>query len=185
MRVQTAGYASDELDEPEAAPEQTAPEKKRKLTKAAEAKLKAKEKAKKKKGGEDGEYEEEDPYTALSKSLWNNGASSSSKPPVGSFETCVTCEKQFTVVRIHPLSSLRYVPNAVGQTKYTMAANPGPGFLCHQCAKASGSDPFKKPASKKKAPADKRTVVNFEEKRFQSLVSLCVQVRGPTPPSEL
>jgi DNA repair protein RAD7 len=58
-----------------------------------------------------------------------------------------------------------------------MAANPGPGFLCHQCAKASGSDPFKKPSPKKrKAPVDKRTVVNFEEKRFPTLVSMCIQV---------
>ena len=63
------------------------------------------------------------------------------------------------------------------QTKYTMAANPGPGFLCHQCAKASGSDPFKKPTPKKrKTPADKRTIVNFEEKRFPTLVSMCIQV---------
>lgn len=62
------------------------------------------------------------------------------------------------------------------QTKYTIAANPGPGFLCHQCAKASGSDPFKKATpKKKKAPVDKRTVVNFEEKRFPTLVSMCIQ----------
>jgi DNA repair protein RAD7 len=64
------------------------------------------------------------------------------------------------------------------QTKYTMAANPGPGFLCHKCAKESGADPFKKPASprKRKAPAEKRTVVNFEESRFPSLASLCINV---------
>jgi DNA repair protein RAD7 len=76
----------DEEDE-----EKTVPAKKRKLTKAAEAKLKAKEK--KKKGSDDDE--DEDAYTALSKSLWSNGTS---KPPVGSFENCAVCEKQFTVV---------------------------------------------------------------------------------------
>ena len=59
-----------------------------------------------------------------------------------------------------------------------MAANPPPGFLCHTCAKASGADPFKKPAAprKRKAPADKRSIVHFEEKRFPSLASLCIQV---------
>ena len=72
--------------------EMTVPAKKRKLTKAAEAKLKAKEK-KKKKGSDDDE--DEDAYTALSKSLWSAGTS---KPPVGSFEKCAVCKKQFTVV---------------------------------------------------------------------------------------
>lgn len=59
-----------------------------------------------------------------------------------------------------------------------MAANPPPGFLCHNCAKASGADPFKKPAvpRKRKAPTDKRNVVHFEERRFPSLASLCIQV---------
>jgi DNA repair protein RAD7 len=71
--------------------------KKRKLSKTAQAKLKAKER---KKAGEKGSDDEdgdgdEDAYTALSKSLWTNGAS---KPPVGSFENCAVCEKQFTVV---------------------------------------------------------------------------------------
>ena len=65
------------------------------------------------------------------------------------------------------------------QTKYTLAAKPGPGFLCHACAKAEGADPFKKPAAprKRKPPADKRTVVHFEERSFPTLVSLCIQVR--------
>ncbi len=46
-----------------------------------------------------------------------------------------------------------------------MAANPGPGFLCHPCAKAGGMDPFKKPVApkKKKRPVEKRAVVSFEE----------------------
>lgn len=94
---QTSGYASDDLDEPEepaAAPSAT---KKRKLTKAAEAKLKAAAKKKAKKDGKndlDGE-DGEDAYTALSKSAWT---SNDSKPPVGSFETCARCEKRFTVV---------------------------------------------------------------------------------------
>ncbi|KAF9460918.1 hypothetical protein BDZ94DRAFT_1265054, partial [Collybia nuda] len=154
------GYASDNLDEPEDEEKPTPATKKRKLTKAAEAKLKAKAKKNAKKGtkGDDDDNDsEEDAYTALSKSLWTN---SSAKPPVGNFENCAKCEKQFTV------------------TKYTMAANPGPGFLCHQCAKASGADPFKKPAApkKRKAAADKRTIVNFEEKRFPALVTICIQL---------
>ncbi|KAJ7646796.1 RNI-like protein [Roridomyces roridus] len=156
-------YASDNLDEPE---EETQPQKKKpKLSKAAEAKLKAKAKAaaamKKKKGEDDEDYEEdgdedEDAYTALSKSAYGGG----SKPPVGSFETCAKCEKQFTV------------------TKYTMAANPGPGYLCHPCAKASGTDPFKKPAAprKRKTPADKRKVVHIEERSFPTLVTICIDV---------
>lgn len=100
---QVSGYTSDNLDEPEGDDaagdamdvdgdyeEIPTPSKKRKLTKAAEAKLKAKEK--KKKGSDD---EDEDAYTALSKSLWSNATS---KPPVGSFEKCAVCTKQFTVV---------------------------------------------------------------------------------------
>ena len=80
--------------------EEKAKPKRRKLTKAAEAKLKAKEK--KKKGSDD---EDEDAYTALSKSLWSSGAS---KPPVGSFEDCAVCQKQFTVVCYTFLSHLRH-----------------------------------------------------------------------------
>ncbi|KZT66688.1 RNI-like protein [Daedalea quercina L-15889] len=84
------------------------------------------------------------------------------KPPVGSFEKCAKCKMQFTV------------------TKYTLAANPPPGWLCHPCAKAGGSDPFKNPAAprKRKAPADKRVVVYFEEKKFPTLVSLCIDLIG-------
>ncbi|KAL6308529.1 RNI-like protein [Sparassis latifolia] len=162
---ENAEYDSDNLDEPNEAP---AP-KKRKLSKAAEAKLKAKEKAKEKakakakgkKGGDDEDYEDdededEDAYTALSK-MWRSDLP---KPPVGSFENCAKCKKQFTV------------------TKYTMAANPPPGYLCHLCAKASGADPFKKPAAprKRKAPAEKRNVVKFEENRIPSLAFMCIQL---------
>ena len=59
-----------------------------------------------------------------------------------------------------------------------MAANPGPGWLCHVCAKASGKDPFKKPAAprKRKAPGDKREVVHFVENRLPTLVNLCIKV---------
>lgn len=57
-----------------------------------------------------------------------------------------------------------------------MAANPGPGFLCHACAKSSGADPFKKPPAPKKRKTEKRTVVNFEVRRFPTLASLCIQV---------
>ncbi|KAG5642850.1 hypothetical protein DXG03_002027 [Asterophora parasitica] len=155
----TVDYDSEELDDP---PEETTA-KKRKLSKAAEAKLKAKEKAKAKKKKEDENYEDEDddPYSALSKIGWGGkGNASPKKPTVGNFEDCAKCEKQFTV------------------TKYTMAAIPGPGFLCHPCAKASGDDPFKKPAppKRKKVPADKRTVVHFEERRFPTLASLCIKL---------
>ena len=91
------GYESDNLDEPE----EPTP-KKRKQSKAAEAKQKAKEKAKAKKKAKKGdddngdEDEDEDPYSALSK-MWKGDLP---KPPVGSFEDCARCQKQFTVVRI-------------------------------------------------------------------------------------
>jgi DNA repair protein RAD7 len=63
-----------------------------------------------------------------------------------------------------------------------LAANSGEGFLCHQCAKAGGNDPFKKSTPKKrKAPADKRNITTFEEKRSPSLVSICIQVSRTTP----
>ncbi|EGO21873.1 hypothetical protein SERLADRAFT_372518 [Serpula lacrymans var. lacrymans S7.9] len=123
------------------------------MSKAAQAKLKEKEKAKaKKKAKKD---DDDDAYTALSKNLWTSG----SKPPVGSFETCAECEKQFTV------------------TRYTIAANPGPGYLCHSCAKSGGNDPFKKPAAprKRKVPGDKREVVNFE-KIFPTLANICIEI---------
>ncbi|KAF9522608.1 RNI-like protein [Crepidotus variabilis] len=167
--TRTSGFASDELDEPETTEplndamdvdneeeeKATAP-KKRKLTKAAEAKLKAKEKKKRGKKDSDEEDEDEDAYTKVSKSLW---ATNSPKPPVGSFAKCTICKNQFTV------------------TKYTMAANSGDGWLCHTCAKAGGKDPFKKPAvPKKRVPADKRTVTSFQEKRFPTLVTLCIQL---------
>ncbi|KAI0669355.1 RNI-like protein [Trametes maxima] len=82
------------------------------------------------------------------------------KPPVGSFENCVRCQKQFTV------------------TKYTLAANPPPGFLCHPCAKSSGSDPFKKPAApkKRKTASDKRNLASYEERRLPSLATICIEV---------
>jgi hypothetical protein len=90
----------DEEDEEEPA------QKKRKLTQAAKEKLKAKAKAKakakQKKEGDDIDSEnldeDEDAYTALPKSLRRGENASPSKPPVGSFETCQKCEKEFTVV---------------------------------------------------------------------------------------
>ena len=59
-----------------------------------------------------------------------------------------------------------------------MAADPGPGWLCHTCAKAGGNDPFKKSQAsrKKRLPTGKRTIASFEERRFPTLVSVCVQV---------
>lgn len=92
------GYNSEHLDESE----DEKPTKKRKMTKAAEAKAKAaaKAEAKKKKGDEDEDSEEEDPYNALSK-MWKD----TSKPPVGSFENCARCNKEFTVVCAFPNES--------------------------------------------------------------------------------
>ena len=45
-----------------------------------------------------------------------------------------------------------------------MAAMPGPGWLCHICAKASGADPFKKAIAlrKRKAPEERQRTTNFE-----------------------
>lgn len=69
--------------------------KKRKMTKGAEQKLKAKEKAKAfKKHGDNSE--DEDAYTALSKASW--GGASGSKPPIGSLDICAKCEKEFSIV---------------------------------------------------------------------------------------
>ncbi|KAJ7162056.1 RNI-like protein [Mycena filopes] len=151
MDAEEPGYHSDNLDEPE-----SPPKKQKKTTKAAVSKAAAaknKSKSKKKKGDEDSE--EEDPYTELSRALWTNAP----KPAVGSFANCAKCEKQFTM------------------TKYTMASGSGGGFLCHPCAKASGTDPFKKPEPRKrKTPADKRTVVHIEERAFPSLVTICIDV---------
>lgn len=75
------------------------------------AKQKAKEQAKKKgkkgkKGDEDEDYEDDedrDAYTALSK-MWGGNAA---KPPVGSFDECARCGKQYTVVRPFHLRSSR------------------------------------------------------------------------------
>ncbi|KAG6902070.1 hypothetical protein C0995_004768 [Termitomyces sp. Mi166 len=160
LRKTSAAYDSDNLDGEQE--EEPSPPKKRRLTKAAEAKLKAKEKAKAKKKKKDensDDDEEEDPYRALVRS-WGGNSTSPAKPVIGNFENCAKCKAQFTV------------------TRYTMPAVPGPGFLCHKCAKESGNDPFKKPTApkRKKIPADKRTVVNFEEKRFPTLASLCIQL---------
>lgn len=68
----------------------------------------------------------------------------------------------------------------ISQTKYTLAAVPPPGFLCYKCAKSYGGDPFKKPAAPRmrKAPADKRKVVHFEELKIPSLVTLCINVNS-------
>ncbi|KAG2066384.1 RNI-like protein [Suillus decipiens] len=154
-RGRNTGYASDELDEPA----EESPVKKRKTTNGratAAAKAKAKKKAK-----DDGDYEgtSEDEYRAISKNLWSVGGNGP-KPPAGSFETCARCEKQFTV------------------TKYTMAANPPPGYLCHHCVKASGTDPFKKPAVPRKRAnvTEKRDIVSFQERRFPSLVAMCIEL---------
>ena len=167
-------YNSDNLDESES--EKPAP-KKRKLTKAAEAKLKAQAKAKAKKNkkkGDDSDDEDEDAYTALSK-MWKDDT----KPPNGSMTECAKCSTQFTVVRTRrrPICCGMSSQN-IPQTQYTRAAQDRPGWLCHPCAKASGIDPFKKPAAprKRKPATEKRTVTHFEERRMPSLASLCVTI---------
>ena len=59
-----------------------------------------------------------------------------------------------------------------------MASNAGDGYLCHQCAKAGGNDPFKKAAvPKKRKPAEKRNVTSIQQRPFPTLVSMCIQVR--------
>ncbi|KAK7060603.1 UV-damaged DNA-binding protein rad7 [Paramarasmius palmivorus] len=147
-------YDSDELDDPA---EEQSPPKKQKV--AEKGKGKGKKTKKTKKDDDDDYDEDDDAYTALSKSMWSNSAK---KPAVGSFENCIKCEKKFTV------------------TKYTLASNDGSGFLCHACAKSSGMDPFKagkkQAPRKRKAPAEKRNVVHFEEKRFPTLVSVCIDI---------
>ncbi|KAI0339480.1 RNI-like protein [Trametopsis cervina] len=151
LQQHTREYASDNLDDSEA---EKPPQKKRKVTKAQEARLKAQAKKSAKKD-DDNDSEDEDAYTRLSKM-----SKDISKPAVGSFCQCAKCEKQFTV------------------TKYTMAANPLPGYLCHPCYKASGADPFKKPsiAKKRKQATEKRSVAHFEERRIGTLASMCVRV---------
>ncbi|GJE90230.1 RNI-like protein [Phanerochaete sordida] len=150
-------YNSDNLDEDDEVPLK----KKRKLTKAAEAKLKAQAKAKAKKGKkkDDDDYsddgsDEEDAYTALSK-MWKD----ETKPPNGSLIECSKCGNEFSV------------------TQYTRQA-PNGGWLCHSCLKASGVDPFKKPAAprKRKPLTEKRNVTHFEEHRLPSLANMCIKV---------
>lgn len=134
--------------------------KKRKVSKTALEKQKAAAKRKmKKQDDDDYENDEDDAYTALSKSLWTN-KSANPKPPIGSLEKCAKCSKKFTA------------------TKYTVAASPPPGYLCHPCTKASGADPFKKPAvpRKRKSAAERRAITNFQERKFPTLVSFCIKV---------
>jgi hypothetical protein len=69
------------------------------------------------------------------------------------------------------------------KTKYTMAADPPPGYLCHLCAKASGIDPHKKPAPRKrKSAVEKRDITHYyKERQFPTLVSLCIKVSVIVP----
>ncbi|KAH7337787.1 hypothetical protein B0J17DRAFT_615681 [Rhizoctonia solani] len=123
----------------------------------AKAKAKAEHDAKRRKQ-DDNEEPSEDEYNAPSK---GRPIAPSALPPIGSFEKCVVCAKSFTV------------------TRYTMAADPPPGFLCHACAKAGGADPFKKsgPPRGRKPAAPKRKIVNYEQKDvFKSLAMTCVEI---------
>ncbi|KAG8935696.1 hypothetical protein FRC02_006972 [Tulasnella sp. 418] len=159
------GYNSEDLDRDDAQDEKTSASAKgkKKKTKAQSEKEKAKAKAafdaKKRKRG-DSDYEDDDDednaYTAPSKALGHVKA-----PDIGSFENCAKCDKRFTV------------------TKYTIPCNPPPGYLCHDCAKEIGEDPFKKRATprKKRAPVDRRKVVNFEEKEaVKGLATMCIEI---------
>lgn len=99
MKGLQSGYASDNLDDSEE--EITQPKKKRKLTKAAEAKLKAREKATmeqkaKKSKPESDEDEEEDSYKAPSKGIMSGAVGG--QPPIGHMKNCAQCNKKFTVV---------------------------------------------------------------------------------------
>ncbi len=98
--TQTNGevFDSDNLDDSEDA----APiGKRRKLSKKEQEKKKAKAKPGKGKGKK-GDVESDgsdDEYTALSRSMFDvKGKATGAKPPIGSFENCTKCEKQFTVV---------------------------------------------------------------------------------------
>ncbi|KAJ4478162.1 RNI-like protein [Lentinula aciculospora] len=124
-----------------------------KKKKASTSKSTAKKKAKKDNNSDYQDDEDDDPYTALSKMRTNN------RPANGSIERCAECEKEFSV------------------SQYTIAAN-GPGFLCHPCAKKLGNDPFKKSTAPRKRTkaADKRNIVHFEEHRFPTLVSMCINI---------
>src|SRR5258707_15777680 len=68
--------------------------------------------------------------------------------------------------------------NVHTQTKYTRPASPGPGYLGHNCTKASGGDPFKKPVPQKRQnPREKGHIKYHEEKeRGESLAQLCIKV---------
>ncbi|KAH7087924.1 RNI-like protein [Auriculariales sp. MPI-PUGE-AT-0066] len=157
-KQRATGNDSEDLDASEGEIN-TPANKKRKLTKAVEARLKAKAKASARKKGikvSDSEDDDEDEYNMPSSKPAN-----APPPPAGSLEECASCEKRFTV------------------TKYTVAARPGPGWLCHECAKASGIDPFKKPTAprKRKAPQERRKIVNFEEKdKIPTLSKLAIEV---------
>lgn len=71
------------------------------------------------------------------------------------------------------------------QTRYTLASIPPPGYLCHDCAKELGLDPFasKKVGRKRRKIGEgggKRDVVNFEEvERVKALAGMCIDVSYP------
>lgn len=87
-----------------------------------------------------------------------------------------------TLLYVSSASSLFASSHVTPQTKYTIPAVPGPGYLCHPCAKSGNVDPFKKPAAPKrrKTATDRRTVTHFEERLFPSLASLCIEVETLT-----
>ncbi|CAE6526813.1 unnamed protein product [Rhizoctonia solani] len=150
----------DEAEQPDTNPKGKGKGKSQKSTKdleKAKAKAKAAHDAKRRKRDDD-EEPSEDEYKAPSKGV---PIAPSALPPIGSFEKCVVCGKSFTV------------------TRYTMAADPPPGFLCHTCAKAGGADPFKKsgPPRGRKPAVEKRKIVNYEQKDvFKSLATTCIEI---------
>ena len=138
----------------------------------------AKKRAKKRKDGYDDDYEDDEYEDTVCRNL----SGKTSRPP-----------------RSRLLEASKSVPNArsgspwcvgrrsiasillitVVKTKYTVAraADLPPGYLCHSCAKES--NPFKMPTAprKRKSAAEKRNDLNYQERKFPTLVSLCIKVR--------
>ncbi|KAG8884318.1 hypothetical protein FRB97_004582 [Tulasnella sp. 331] len=164
-----AEYNSDNLDDSDG-DEVAAPAKgKKKPTKAQlledKAKAKAKAAASKKRRRDDDDVSGDDDDDDEAFNAPSKGSGTVKAPNIGSFEMCAKCNTRFTV------------------TKYTVPCIPPPGFLCHKCAKDSGQDPFKKAKAaaprKRKVPADKRKVVNFEQtESVKSLANLCIEIIG-------
>ncbi|TIA71026.1 hypothetical protein E3P91_02750 [Wallemia ichthyophaga] len=103
------------------------------------------------------QIEQDDPYTAPSKSQ------SSSAGGVGSKTSCIECQSKVII------------------TKYTPTGPDGIGVLCPKCTSAHGIDPFKqaqsKPKPKKPAQKEKRIAPKVESsKPLSSLADYSIKV---------